>query len=267
MQVNRVFSGDAVQMAAGSRTERGSGTEAQAHSTDGVQLGARPAPDETEAFARLGRARGTASPGAASISLMGLVEPKPDVRPARNDTPVVGVHGTMADAKSINPYLQPVLDAGHPVDLDTYTTIKQADPLQESGQLISRDINADRIKIARKHIDQLNLIRGDLGAIKQFLSMEPGLYGTPDPAYDRVAALLPGTVDRLRDILSGNSQTLQQTFSSQTKKLEDDLAQQVTGTGFGAHIADEKVRGEVCRKIAAEIMDSIAPREIGRAHV
>ena len=268
MLVNRVLSGEASQAAAGMRGDasvRNRG-EMESRPDDRVQLGSTLSPDEVDTLTRMGRARAGSPKASSTISVLELIEPGPGVPPARNNTPVIVVHGTMADAKSINPYLEPDLEAGHPVSLDTYSTIKEGEPLQVSGQLVSRDINAGRVEVARKQVALLKSRGGDLEAVKSFLCMDGGLYGAPDPAFDRVAALVPGVVDQLDTLLQSSQEELLQGFSSRTRQMEQDLAAKVAETGFGAHIGNEEKRGEVCEKVAAEIMDSIAPKAVLVGH-
>lgn len=268
MVVSRILSSEAVQPVSGPRAQRSpqASGHVEVRAGDRVQLGTSLRPDEVDTLVRMGRSRSGGAQDPSSISPMALIEPNPDVPPARNDTPVIVVHGTMADAQSISPYLQPDLDAGHPVNLETYSTIKEGEPLQVSGQLVSRDINDSRIEMTRKHLSDLKSLGGDTEAIMAFLCMDGSLYGKPDPAFDRVVALLPGVIDRLDGILAADKQALLGSFSSQTRQLEQDLAAQVADTGFASSIKDETKRGEVCQKVAAEILDSIAPKAILVGH-
>ena len=195
-----------------------------------------------------------------------LVPPNPKVPRARNDTPVIVVHGTMTDKKSIEPYLGPVLDSGHYVKLDTYTSIKEGAALEESGQVLSRDINDDRLRIARWNVDKLKACEGDMDRIKSVLAMDGTLYGPPDPAFERVTALLPRVIDRIDGVLDGERAVLLETFSRKMARLEEDLGGQVEATGFAADVADATRRQGICQKVAAEIMDSIVPKAILLGH-
>ena len=193
-----------------------------------------------------------------------LVEPT--VGQARHNRPVVLVHGTMSEASSIAPFVEPTVQDGHPTDLNTYLTIKEGDHLQESGQLISREVNNDRMQIARKNIQELNGFGGDLDKIQGFLKMGDSLYGDSDPAVARVASLLPDVIGKISSTLDMGTNKLRDSFSLRMKNIETDLAQGVQEAGFGSDIKDVDKRKEVCGKVAANVMDAIAPKVVLIGH-
>ena len=211
--------------------------------TDQVQLGsAKPAPD----MAKMARS--------GAFATRELTEPNPSAPVPRNHEPVLLIHGTRRDKDDVADLYQPTLDSGHPVDWSTYMGIEDGDSLQSSGQAISQRINADRVDVARKNIDQLKQCNGDVSKMEGILSMKGDLYGKPDPAYSKVTALLPGVVSQLDDILKLDPKQLGDSFSLRTKQLQDQLAAKVAATGFAGGSPDSS------RMIAAELMDSIAPK-------
>jgi hypothetical protein len=173
---------------------------------------------------------------------------------ARNDVPVVIVHGTMASEKSIQMYKDAALQEGHPADIFTYLSIKEGEPLEKSGQVISEHVNTIRMSVAKRHLDKLVPLKNDPEGLKKALMMRDDLYGGKDGNVDKVAALVPGVIDKLQTIMKGDEEDLVKTFSSRTKDLETTLAADVRKTGFAD--GDKQIAG----KVAAEIMDSISPR-------
>jgi len=183
----------------------------------------------------------------------------------RNHTPAVIVHGTRRDRKSVQSFREPLLQAGFPVDLRTYTSLKDGAPLQESGQHLSATINEDRIKIASTHMAELKKFGGNSEKLRAFLDMDDNLYGTPDRTTDAIAALIPGVIDQIDNTLKLDPRELTRSFSLRIKQIEDRLALDVLQTGFGAEHSPEK-RSEVCKKVSAEILDSIAPKAVVIGH-
>jgi hypothetical protein len=173
---------------------------------------------------------------------------------ARNDVPVVIVHGTMASEKSIQKYKDAVLAEGHPADIFTYLSIKEGEPLEKSGQLISEHVNTIRMSVARRHLEKLAPFKDDLEGLKKALLMRNDLYGSKDEKVDKVAALVPGLIDKLQNVLKGDEKDLTRSFSGKTRELEAGLSTEIRKTGFAG--GDKQIAG----KVAAEIMDSIAPK-------
>lgn len=183
-----------------------------------------------------------------------LIPPPPQAAHARHNTPVVVIHGTQAGKESISEYPSPVGAAGHPVDLDTLVAIKEGDRLETSGQLISRQINNDRITVARDNVAKLQAC--DLEGVQRFLGMRDDLYGAKDAGVGPLAALVPPLVDRIDRVLALDRENLLDTFSTRMRDLEKELLHEVEQSGYGPQSG----------KVAAEIVDAIAPHAVIVGH-
>ena len=182
---------------------------------------------------------------------------------ARNETPVVIVHGTMADKKSINAYLEAAQETGHPAELTTYMTIKDGDKIQESTHLMSRNINKTRMKITEKRLGELSIRKDSSEELKGYLQMSSDLYGSHDETGDKIVSLIPGVIDSMENLMKLDEEVLLETFSGRTKKIEEKLAKDIMKTGFGQ---DKKNSKSLSKKAAAEIMDSICPKAVLVGH-
>lgn len=214
-----------------------------------VQAGARPRP---------------AAEATPMVSVQALLPPTGP--PARHTTPVVVVHGTLADASAVVLNQQPVLNDGHPIDLDTYQTIKDGKPLQESGQILSGRINDDRVELARANVSRLKALGNDLTAIEADLGIDADLYGGNDPSARRLAALVPPLVSRIDSLLAQPAETLRGSFSLKMRRLEEALVGEVATTGFADDVTDPETRDALRKKVAAEIVDAIVPKAVLVGH-
>ncbi len=194
-----------------------------------------------------------------------LVRPRPDVKTARNNAPVVIVHGTLREKDSIADYLHAALESGHPTDLSTCLSIKEGKEIQKSGQLVSRRINNSRMELARENVETIKSFNGDQEKIKKFFLMEDDLYGKAETGVDQITGLIPGVAGKMDEILNLDGHELADSFSLRTSQVEEQLAKQVEKTDF-ARDMNPKQRGKVCKKVAEEIMDTIAPRAILVGH-
>ncbi len=177
---------------------------------------------------------------------------------ARNETPVVIVHGTGFGEESISAYKDAALETGHPAELTTYTTIKEGEPMEQSGQLVSRNINNARMEISRKHLEELSSCKDDPEELKEYFGMSSDFYGRHDERVDRVVSLMPALIDKMEDLLENDKDELLKTFSGRTKEIEKSLAEHVRKAGY----SDKKVAA----RVAGEIMDVIAPKAVIVGH-
>jgi len=177
---------------------------------------------------------------------------------ARNETPVVIVHGTGFGEESISAYKDAALQTGHPAELTTYTTIKEGEPMEQSGQLVSRNINNARMEVSGKHLEELSSCKDDPEALKEYFGMSSDFYGRHDERVDRVVSLMPALIDKMEDLLENDKDELLETFSGRTKEIEKSLAEQVRKAGY----SDKKVAA----RVAGEIMDVIAPKAVLVGH-
>jgi hypothetical protein len=194
------------------------------------------------------------------VSLVGLAYPALTQAAARNNTPVIVVHGTLREKESISKYNEASLAEGHPTDFSTYLTIKEGERIEVSGQIISRSVNEARMDVARKNLKELRHVRNDEHTLMAFFSMSPDLYGETDKSTGKIAALLPGVIDRMDDILSMRNETLAGSLSTRLKDYQKQLAAAIMTTGFASSSHDVEQRKEVVDKCAAEIIESIAPK-------
>lgn len=194
-----------------------------------------------------------------------LEKPSGDVE-ARNRTPVVIVHGTMADEKSIEKYRGAALETGHPVDLKTYMTIKDGHLLEESGQVLSRQINEDRIQSTGWNLRELKSIKNDPDKLKEYFKLDSNLYGDTDKSADQIFKLIPGVIDEINGIMKLPKSELKESFSTRILDVENSLTDRVSGTSFGSQEVNSKKRDEICHKVSREIINSIAPRVILVGH-
>jgi hypothetical protein len=190
-----------------------------------------------------------------------------DVLPARNRAPVMIVHGTMEDKHSIMKYLDAAMKTGHPPEyINTYDTIKNGARIEESGQIVSEKLNEIRIQLAEYNLKELNLKKDTPKALNKFFHLDGNLYKEEDKSVEQISALLPGVIDEMNELMELDENVLLKSFSTRTKKIEDELTKKVIETDFRSDIRDKEEREEICGKIAAEIMDTIAPKSMMVGH-
>jgi hypothetical protein len=193
-------------------------------------------------------------------SVVSLTYPALTQAAARNNTPVIVVHGTLREKESISKYNEASLAEGHPTDFNTYLTIKEGEPIEVSGQIVSRNVNESRIDVARNNLEKLKPLKDNQKKLMDFFQMAPDLHGTKDASVGKIAELLPGVIDHIDGILSMDDETLAGSVSTRLKDYEKELSSQIMATGFGSSIKDKKQREEIAGKCAGEIVESIAPK-------
>jgi len=182
---------------------------------------------------------------------------------ARNETPVVIVHGTMETEESFTNYKEAALATGHPAELTTYMTVKDGKELQKSGQALTKNINNARRLIAEKHIEELKKIKKDQKAIKEYFHIGEDLYGKRDEKAKEIFHFIPGVIEKVDKLLKIDSKELEETFSGRTKEIEKELVKELKKAGFAGDRTNPDL---ICEKTAAEIMDTIAPRAVLVGH-
>ena len=204
------------------------------------------------------------SENSAIKSLVMPVISHPDINPARNETPVVIVHGTKVTGETFTNYQEAALAAGHPAELTTYSTITEGEELQKSAELVSKNINNARIEVAAKHLGDLSKIKkGGPDVIKKYFQIESDLYGEQNEGVDNVVSLIPEVINKMESLMKTDRSELEKTFSGRTKEIEKALAGDIEKTGFGSDSKNQKI---ACEKTAAEIMDTISPKAVLVGH-
>lgn len=207
-----------------------------------------PSHGQAEALGRRTRRSAPKEPSA------GLEFPQDGVQLARNERPVILLHGTLVEKDGIAAYREFSLRHGHPVDHRTYSSITKGEAIEKSADLVSKNINAARMEIAGRNLERLE----DAGAAKlaEFFQLDGDLYGSHDPDADAAKPLLSELLARVAAILAEGS-GLQDTFSGKLRGIASDLAQRLEDRG----VAPEKAA-----KMAAELVDSLAPKAIVVGH-
>jgi hypothetical protein len=178
----------------------------------------------------------------------------------RRRSPIVMAHGTMVDETALFNYKEAASRENYPVDLTTNVTIKDGQRLEESGQHISRRINNTRMEIAENNLQKAQEIKDNPEALREFFLLDDNLHGNPDSSTAKIAELLPGVVDKMQDIMNHDNEELLETFSTRTRMLEEELAEDIKKTGFGSWMKTEQEQEDVSQKAALEIIDCISPR-------
>ena len=185
---------------------------------------------------------------------------------ARNRTPVVIVHGTMSTDKRMINYKDAAQGTGHPVDLQTFITIKDGHKLEESGHIVSQQINEDRVQATKLNLQDLKGIKNNPDRLKEYFKMDANLYGDKDNNVNKIAKFIPGVIDEVDSLLKMPQSELNESFSTRMLGIENKLTDKISGTGFGSQEVNGKKRDEMCAKVSREIINSIAPRVILVGH-
>ena len=165
-----------------------------------------------------------------------LEYPQSDVAPARHERPVVIVHGTLVDKKSIEAYRDYALKTGHPVDWQDYQGITDGALLQDSARQVSHNVNQARQELARTHLAELQ--GADPARLARFFQCDDSVRGR------KVAENLEWFVQKAAaEVTSPDTDTL----SSRLKKLEGQLEKRLGGEEWTA-------------KAAAHVTDCLAPK-------
>lgn len=179
--------------------------------------------------------------------------PGDEVAPARNRRPVILLHGTLVKKEGIEAYRDYALELGHPVDHRDYPSITEGDRIEESAATASRQINRARVEIARQNLTEL--MGSDRAELGQFFELDPNLYGAHDAGVESVLDVLPGLTQKFEKLLGQEEATLDESFSGQVKAVQDELTQELEGRGV-----------ERSGKVAAELIDTLAPKSIVIGH-
>lgn len=184
-----------------------------------------------------------------------LEYPVDSVEPARNNRPVVLLHGTLVDKDGIEAYRDFALQNGHPVNHKTYDSITKGHRIEHSTELASREVNLSRAEVASRNL--ASLAKLDRPALQDFLKLDSHLYGEVDQSVELTMDQVPGVLERLEGILAQPEEQLAQGLSGQIQELESEMASQLTTAGVSQGKA---------KAIAREVIDSFAPKAILIGH-
>lgn len=183
----------------------------------------------------------------------GLDFPQDGVELARNERPVILLHGTLVEKEGIAAYRDFALRQGHPVDHRTYPSITKGHPIEKSADLASKNINAARMEIAARNLERLK--DADAEQLERFFQLDANLYGAHDPDAEAAKPLLAELVTQVSQLLTEPG--LESSLSGRLNRIQDGLAEQLSQSG----VASEKAH-----KMAAELVDSVAPKAIVVGH-
>ena len=138
--------------------------------------------------------------------------------------------------------------------IDTYNGIKDATGTARVSQEISRDINAKRIFLAKKNLDEALPLAGNLEELKKYFKIESGSNNT-----NEVTKLILDVLNSINEVLMIDEYELKKSFSLRMKQIEEGLAEQIKNTGF-AEKQDAKKRESLCAKIANNIIETIVQK-------
>lgn len=197
------------------------------------------------------------------VKRMAVTFPPKGAPTPRNAPPVVLVHGARAEAVDIENYHGAALQLGFASDLSTYPPVRDGRPIAESATLVTERVNDARVAVARKNLERFEPLLGDPAKLREAFEFDSRL--SPDPAAEGMAALLPEAVTAVRDLVSLPDADAKRSFSTRARAVTEGLAERVAATGFGAQAGPEQ-RKMLCRKVALEIMETLAPRAVLIGH-
>ena len=193
--------------------------------------------------------------GFESRNEQGLLFPNDDVEPARNNRPVVLLHGTLVEKEGIEAFREFALRSGHPVSHQTYSSITKGARIEESSDLASREINFSRAEVAAQNVAALSSL--DRPALQQAFQLAPDLYGSHDSSVDIILDKLPHLLQSVQDLLNGPQEEIGSLLSGRLMRLETDFTKQLESAG----VERRKARGA-----AREVLDTIAPKAVVIGH-
>ncbi len=170
----------------------------------------------------------------------------------RQETPFLFIHGTLTQGQSMTPYEDAFEDRGFSTHLRTYESIEEGQALEVSADEVSDDINRERLEASREALAEL-----DRDNLAKTFGFHPDLHDQTSPPLD---SIFEKAVAGVEEILEDSDEQLVKTFSSRTRKLEEQLTGEVERTGFGAWLEDPQRRAQVCRRVAGEIVHKLAPK-------
>ena len=185
----------------------------------------------------------------------GLEFPKDDVELARNNRPVVLLHGTLVEKDGIEAYRDFALASGHPVSHKTYQSITKGGRIEKSTELASQEVNLSRAEVARKNLENLKDL--DRAGLQTAFQLNSELYGQSDPSVALTLDRLPAVLSSVDELLSQDEGAISDKLSGQLLRLEADFAKQLAEAG---------VEGKKASGIADEVLDTVAPKAILIGH-
>lgn len=181
--------------------------------------------------------------------------PKDTVELARNSRPVVLLHGTLVQKEGISAYNDFALQSGHPVNHKTYSTITHGGRIEKSTEIASQEVNRSRAEVALKNLSNFKEL--DRDGLKAALHLDSHLYGQVDPSVEIALDLLPSVLHQVEALVSQPQEQVLRKLSGQLKTIEAELSGRFQAEGVVAPKS---------KQMAAELLDSIAPKAIVIGH-
>ena len=185
----------------------------------------------------------------------GLEYPPDGVEPARDQRPVVLLHGTLVNKDGIASYRDFALRSGHPVSHRTYGSIKNGDRIEDSTELASKEVNRSRAEIATKNVQRFAEMTDD--QLQEAFQLDGGLYGSYDSDVEVIKGRLADFNQRVAQTLDQKPEKIESGLSGQLKKLESGFVDTLSQDG----LSEQKASG-----VAREIMETIAPKAVVIGH-
>ena len=184
-----------------------------------------------------------------------LEYPADGVEPARNNRPVVLLHGTLVKKDAIEAYRDFALQSGHPVNHRNYSSITNGEAIEKSTEIASVQVNRSRAEVARHNLARLQ--GADDAQLQDFFQLDGGLYGSDDPDLTAITQALPELLNATQALLQQSSQEIDSQFSRQVRSTQMELGQNLEKAGISS---------EKARQIASELVDTIAPKVVLIGH-
>lgn len=185
----------------------------------------------------------------------GLEFPADSVESARNNRPVVLLHGTLVEKDGIAAYRDFALRSGHPVSHETYQSITKGHRIEESTEIASKEVNLSRAEVAQRNVETLKGLNPTELA-KRF-RLNPSLYGKEDPSVSKTVEHLPELIGQVESLLGQSQTKVGTSLSGDLSRLESSFASDLKKAG----VSESKASG-----IAREVLDTIAPKAILIGH-
>ena len=184
-----------------------------------------------------------------------LEYPADGVELARNNRPVVLLHGTLVTKDGIEAYRDFALKSGHPVNHRDYPSITQGEAIEKSTEIASVEVNRSRAEVARHNLARLQ--GADEAEVHEFFQLDGELYGSQDADLGAVGKAIPGLLAATETLLRQSPREIDSKFSRQIRAIQTQLGESLESAGLGP---------EKAGRVASELVDTIAPKVVLIGH-